>query len=254
MRHRVPLIAFFMVINCMGAALASDTGFLAKFYTIDRGRWYFSDGWVNGDHQACEWRADAAAIVDTNKLQMKLSDHGGEIRPYGCPEMHTIDRTGYGFYESRMQTAAGSGLNTNMFTYVGPPTGSPEQDEIDFEFLGKDPHSVQINYYTNGQGHHEVIVPLGFDASQTFHDYAIEWRPDKIRWYIDKKLVHETPKGAKLPHNPGRLYLSLWAGSAVEDSWLGPFSYNRPVTAKVEWASYTPLGSKCLFPQSVTCK
>ena len=167
--------------------------------------------------------------------------------------MHTKDLTGYGFYEARMQTAAGSGLNTNIFTYIGPPTGSPEHDEIDFEFLGKDPHTVNINYFANGQGKHEVIIALGFDASQALHDYAIEWAPNKIRWYIDKKMVYETPDGATLPRNPPRLYLSLWSGSSIEDSWMGSFNYREPVTAQVEWAAYTPAGQHCLFPQSVTC-
>jgi len=244
--------AILFVMACPSGAQAHDADFFAPFHSLDRTRWSFSNGWVNGAHQACEWREDAVSIID-DKLQLKLSDRSGTIRPYGCPEMHTIDVTGYGFYEARMRTASGSGLNTAFFTYVGPPTGSPEHDEIDFEFLGKDTSSVEINYFTNGQGHHGVIVPLGFDASQALHDYAIEWKPDKIRWYVDGKMVHETPAAAAMPRNPTRLYLSLWSGSSVEDSWMGPFHYSGPVTAQVEWAAYTPSGKSCLFPQSVTC-
>jgi endo-1,3-1,4-beta-glycanase ExoK len=215
--------------------------------------WYLSNGWANGDYQSCEWRANSITVLD-NHLQMQLSDDGGKARPIGCSEMHTNARLGFGLYEARMRTAAGSGLNTAFFTYIGPPTGVPEWDEIDFEFLGKDTHSVQINYYTNGQGHHEVVVPLGFDASAGFHNYGFEWTPDKIRWYVDGRQVHETPEGAKIPRNPASLYLSLWSGSSVFDAWLGPFHYTSPVNADVEWVGYTPSGKTCQFPQSLNCK
>ena len=49
-----------------------------------------------------------------------------------------------------MKAAAGSGLNTGFFTYIGPTHKQPH-DEIDFEVLGKDPSKVQINQYVDGK-------------------------------------------------------------------------------------------------------
>jgi endo-1,3-1,4-beta-glycanase ExoK len=80
---------------------------------------------------------------------------------------------------------------------------------------------VSINHFTNGKPYGGTVVQLGFDASQSFHDYGFEWAPDKIRWLVDKELVSETPVGAKIPRNPARLYFSLWSGSAAEDAWMG---------------------------------
>jgi endo-1,3-1,4-beta-glycanase ExoK len=207
--------------------------------TIDTSKWYMSDGWTNGEHQSCEWRKDALSPDDGN-LKMTLSDKGGKVRPLGCAEIHTINTSGYGLYEARMKTAAGSGLNTAFFTYIGPPTGGAQHDEIDFEFLGKDSHTVQLNYLTAGQGGHEKIIQLGFDAAKGFHDYAIDWQPGKIRWLVDGKQVYETPAGAGLPVTPGRIYLSLWSGSEKVNDWLGPFSYTRPVSAEASWVKFTP--------------
>lgn len=247
------LAAAFLTVACSTNIQAEDGSFFEDFRRIDGFFWHISDGWANGKHQACEWTKRSISLTDPGML-LTLSNKGGKVRPLGCPEIHTYPLTGFGVYESRMRTAAGSGLNTNMFTFIGPPTGSPEHDEIDFEFLGKDPETVSITHYVNGKNIKGETVHLGFDASKDFHDYAIEWTPHAVRWYVDRKLVHETAKSDPIPRNKTRLYFSLWAGSSIEDAWMGPFKYVAPLTAAVAWAAYTPEGKTCLFPQSVTCQ
>jgi endo-1,3-1,4-beta-glycanase ExoK len=246
-------VIFLVMARIMGPAVADTTAYMKTFTSIDKSFWYISNGWANGDYQSCEWREGAIA-VSGGFLHMTLSDHGGIQRPIGCAEIRTNQRPGYGLYEARMRAAAGSGLNTAFFTYVGPPQGVPQWDEIDFEFLGKDTHSVQTNFYTDGKSQGGVVVPLGYDASAEFHNYAIDWRPTKIRWYVDGKLVHESPDGAPIPSHPGSLFFSLWSGAQQEDAWLGAFHYTQPATADVEWTAFTPIGNKCLFAQSMSCK
>jgi endo-1,3-1,4-beta-glycanase ExoK len=235
----------FVFLNALFALLAvtssqaKDEGFSYFFDSLDPRVWYVSNGWANGDHQSCEWRADALSI-DNNTLKLTLSDRGGKIRPIGCPEIHTNQRLWYGFYEARMRTAAGSGLNTAFFTYIGPPNGVAEHDEIDFEFLGKAPDKVEINYFANGKFVRGKVIDLGFDASQDFHDYAFDWTASGIQWFVDHKKVFETIGEVPIPRNPSFLFFSLWSGSAIEDSWMGPFLYKSPVTAAVAWTRFTP--------------
>ena len=57
-------------------------------------------------------------------------------------------------------------------------------DEIDIEFLGKDTTKVQFNYYTNGQGNHEYVYNLGFDAAYGYHTYAFNWQRNYIAWPV----------------------------------------------------------------------
>jgi endo-1,3-1,4-beta-glycanase ExoK len=248
------LAAIFVLCASLPALADDARGFKESFLLANPKRWQISSGWSNGPHQACEWRAEAIMAAQHN-LRMTISDReNSTLRPTGCAEIHTGDLLGFGLFEARMRTAAGPGLNTAFFTYIGPPTGNPEHDEIDFEFLGKDPHTVQINHFTKAKPYDTKVIQLGFDASQGFHDYAIDWQPDKISWYVDKKLVAETPPGSPIGPNPGRLYLSLWAGAEGEDSWLGHFTYTQPVTADVEWAAFTPTGQTCAFPESLSCK
>ena len=249
--------SFFLLCSILASyaapAPAEDTsGFVESFGNLRRDRWYVSDGWTNGDYQSCEWRADAVTSTK-NGMHLTLSDRGGKVRPLGCGEIKTNALLGYGLYEARMRSAAGSGLDTGFFTWIGPPM-SAEHDEIDFEFLGKDPHTVNINHFTNGKPYDGKVIQLGYDASQAFHNYGFEWKPDKIRWYVDGKVVAETPMDAKIPRKPGFLAFSLWSGSKIEDAWMGPLTYTTPVTADVEWTAYTPTDAPCKFPDSIKCK
>ena len=58
--------------------------------------------------------------------------------------------------------------------------GSKDQDEIDFEFLGNNKDRVQLNYYVNGVGGHELVVMLGFDCAQDYHQYTIFYNATQI--------------------------------------------------------------------------
>jgi endo-1,3-1,4-beta-glycanase ExoK len=237
------------------AALATATGgvtqaraqvqnipFFLKYPAIDKSMWYISNGWKNGAIQSCEWRSGALSAVD-KRLRITLSDKGGKVAPVGCGEVQSTRRYGYGVYEVSMRSAAGSGLNSNFFTYIGPPAGVPEHDEIDFEFLGKNPRTVQLNYWVKGKSMGEKSIKLWFDASQAFHTYKFVWEPTRITWFIDGRMLHQTPRGAAIPRNPGRIYLSLWSGSKLVDSWLGPFTYKAPVFAEYEWVKFSPIST-----------
>ena len=223
-----------------GRGHAGEIGFFAAYPNIDRSAWYISHGWTNGGHHACEWRADTIG-ADEGNLRLWLNDKGGRHRQYGCSEIQTKGKFGYGRYEARMRTAAGSGLNTAFFTFTGPVHGASYHDEIDFEFLGKEPHKVEVNYHRKGKNMGPFKVNLGFDAAADFHDYAFEWYPDKIRWYADGRLIFETPEGADVPDLPGKLYFSLWSGTKKAQDWLGKFRYEQPVYADVAWVKFTPL-------------
>lgn len=230
---------------------APTWSFFEPFDKIDSNRWYVSDGWVNGGWHGCTWARENMAIK-RGILQLRLTHSPNKLRKYKCPEIRTHARYGQGLYEVRMRSAAGSGLNTAMFTYSGQPL-TPVHDEIDFEFLGKSPTSVQLNYYVSGKGGRESLTAVGADASADFHTYAFEWTPTALNWYIDGKLVR-TAEGGPQPKTPGQLFLSLWMGSPQFDSWLGKFADTRsPIIADIDWIAYTAPGERCQFPQSLRC-
>ena len=56
-------------------------------------------------------------------------------------------------------------------------------------------------------------VDLDFDTALDFHLYAIEWRPGRIAWLVDGRVVHERVgwNPTPLPHLAMRLHANLWA-------------------------------------------
>jgi beta-glucanase (GH16 family) len=53
---------------------------------------------------------------------------------------------------------------------------------------------------------------LGFDTTLDFHLYAIDWRPSRISWSVDGRIVHERVSWdpTPIPHLPMRLHANLW--------------------------------------------
>lgn len=239
-----------------GASVATPerpTGasFFDTFDGIDGRRWMVSDGWANGAHQGCTWSRETTTS-GKGMLHLRTIKSANRLRDYKCAELQTNARYGYGTYEARMRIAGGSALNTAMFTYSGPPL-TPKHDEIDFEFLGKNTKSVQLNYFTGARGNHETFATIPADATSSFHDYAFVWSPGMIRWYVDGKLVR-TATGTDLPSMPGKFYLTLWMGSPTVTDWLGALDPRAlPAIADVDWAAFTAAGDRCRFPQSMTC-
>jgi endo-1,3-1,4-beta-glycanase ExoK len=232
---------------------ATGESFVEDFDKLDTNRWQVSDGWSNGEHQNCTWSKGETSVED-GKLKLGFRKEKTKDRDYACGEVQTRQRFGYGTFEVRMKAAAGSGLNSAFFTYIGPVHKQPH-DEIDFEVLGKDVSKVQINRYVDGKSRGPGdLVDVAGGADKDFHDYAFIWQKDRIAWYVDGKLAGEASDLAKLPSHPSKIYLSIW-GSDTLTSWMGAFADpGQPVAAEVERVAYTAEGDACQFPESIVCK
>jgi len=237
------------------AADAKGRSFVDEFNGIDRQRWFASHGWSNGPHQGCGWSRKNVRIVD-GVLELVLSEDPDSEFRFACGELQSRAFYGYGTYEVRMQAAAAPGTVSAFFNYTGSPHGKPH-DEIDFEVLGKDTKRVQLNYYVGGSGKHETFPDLGFDSSTRMADYAFQWLPDTLRWYIDGKLVREEKASSDrpIPEHSTKLYISLWNGSGPNmEMWLKPFVYpGQPLIARYERLAFTAAGEACQFPTSIVC-
>lgn len=238
MRHLIKTFSIYLLF-ISPPALADEIAFFDALDKLAVSTWSISDGWTNGDHQSCEWRKE---LIENYKgsLRLNLSDrHKGHISKIGCSEIQSIKRYSYGRFEAKMKTAVGSGLNTAFFTYIGPPNGIKEQDEIDFEFLGKSNDLVQVGYWRNATNYDVKIIKLNFDPSREFHIYAFTWLPNKIIWYVDGKEIHRSSPNNPIPMNPGKIIFSLWSNSPQLDDWMGHFTYSEPKKAEIEWVRYS---------------
>ncbi len=219
--------------NNGGSSMNSNAKMVADFRKGATPLFFASDGWENGDPFDCGWYEGQTKLTNEGLTLTINKDYTGKYN-YAGAEYRTSDHYGYGYYETSMKAIKNDGVVSSFFTYTGESENNP-WDEIDVEVLGKDTTKVQFNYYTNGQGGHEFMYDLGFDASQGFHTYGFDWQADHITWYVDGKAVYTANQN--IPKTPGRIMMNTWPGRGV-DEWLKHYDGRTPLTATYEWVTF----------------
>lgn len=209
--------------------LSGGASFQTTLTSLDTSLFTPSD-WANGSMFYCGWSPSNVSF-DASGMTFTLNHTASHGLPYASGEIQSKITYGHGLYTVSMKPAKASGIVSSFFLYTGNPW-----DEIDIEFLGKDTTKVQFNYFVNGVGNHEHVYDLGFDASQSFHTYGIEFLSNGINWYVDGNKVYSVTSGP-LPTHAMQVMANLWPGTGV-DSWLGTFSYASPLMAQYKSISY----------------
>lgn len=157
------------------------------------------------------------------KLEVAASGKGSGTRRYISGAIVSRRSQAHGRFEAEIRAATGSGVVTGFFLHRSAP-----RQEIDIEFLGSDPRHVLTNVFFNpgddgsafdfGYRGSPCRVDLGFDSSEDFHHYAIEWEPGHITWFVDGRVVHQRMEWdpTPIPHLPMRLHANLWVPRSQE--------------------------------------
>ena len=149
---------------------------------------------------------------------LELRRENAYVRNYTSASISSRQSFLYGKFEAEIMPAPASGVITGMFLHRSSP-----RQEIDVEFLGKDCTNMLTNVYYNpgvdgskfdyGYRGTPILIELGFDASEAFHLYSIEWYEACVRWFVDDRLVHERVnwEPTPIPHLPMQFHINLWA-------------------------------------------
>ena len=215
-----------------------------------------SDGWSNGSVFNVVWTKgnveygeDAMHLAITAEDRTVYVDDKETTYHYTAGEARTALHYGYGDFEVSMKPAKKAGTASTFFTCTGPYDtgldGKPQKhDEIDIEFLGNDTTKVQFNYFVAGQGGHEYMYNLGFDASKEYHTYGFRWTKDSIVWFVDGKPVYKVEANEKneLPSAPGRMLMNYWCGTQNAEGWMGKYAGPNGETADYQWIKTSATG------------
>jgi endo-1,3-1,4-beta-glycanase ExoK len=263
------LLPLLLLVVAMGAflrgAIANDPvriagakSFFETFATLDSSRWVVANGWVNSPEQGCVWSATNVKVVG-QRMSLALNNRRLWGKNFSCAEVQSRQLYGHGTYEVRVQPAAGSGIISSFFSYAGPAHGADKSQErwISFDFVGKDLKTLLLGYNTGGRVHRHS-VSLAFDPSAAMNDYAMQWTPQAVRWFVNGQQVHALDIGpAERGSNaPAKIFLNLRNGTPDDRaSWLGPFEYDgRPLMTTYQYIAFTELDAPCQFATSVVCK
>jgi len=103
---------------------------------------------------------------------------------YKGAELRTKEAYTYGRFEASYKPPKGSGMLASFFTYHEIET-SVEWNEIDYEILGRYDHDVQVTSIGPGQKTRNSHQYIPYNTHEDYHQYAFEWTPDYIAWFID---------------------------------------------------------------------
>lgn len=150
-------------------------------------------------------------------LSFAVSQQPLGVRNFSAAAISTRGSFLYGRFEATLQATSVPGLVTGFFLHRDSP-----RQEIDIEITGNRPDRLLVNVFYNpgaeeakfdyGYRGTPIAIPLGFDASKALHQFAIEWDPCEIRWFVDGELVHRRTEWnpTPIPHLPMTLHVNTW--------------------------------------------
>jgi len=136
----------------------------------------------------------------------------------------TVFRQSYGYFESRYKICAANGINNAFWLMTHPSlvTDSTQNFEIDIN-EGHYPNEVCPTYHHYETGEHKSnskAYRAGYDLSEDYHTYGLEWTEKELIYYFDGiEIARYVNANAHVPLFP---YLSSavlsWAGSIGDEA------------------------------------
>lgn len=170
-------------------------------------------------------------------MRLHLKEERTEERDFTGAEYRTKEKILYGRYVVRAKFPKGSGIVSSFFTYRDPAV--PNWQEIDVEVLGKDASRVQFTYHWGKPPVSEQkpeTFELDFTTDSDFHEYAFEWTPGKISWYLDGQKMY-TALDKNVPHLAQQIMMNVWISEI--SVWAGEFDELAvPTYAEYDYVKY----------------
>ena len=130
-------------------------------------------------------------------------------------ELEATSPRGDGIFGARLRASDAPGSLSAFFLYRHDDA-SDTSDELDIEIPAGEPYRVMVTIWNRGiptPADHNV-VELGFDPSASLHDYVIERRPRRVRFFVDGRCVMSSVRA------PGGLLTPMF--NAWYPQWLEP--------------------------------
>jgi hypothetical protein len=125
----------------------------------------------------------------------------------------------YGYFELTGRVPKGHGYWPAFWLLPIDLSWPPEVDVM--EVLGNDPTKLYTTVHSKALPGTTYLAyaTKGVDLSEGFHRFGMDWGPEKIRFYLDRKLVFTEPTPADM-HKP--FYMVANFGLGAPKSWPGP--------------------------------
>lgn len=228
------------------SALAVRSAWIDDFSSLDTDRWLIQ--LYTFPANGCNMRAENVEVRDSLLRIHVTRALDTTDRPWDGGDLGDQQYRTWGLFRTRMKPSKLKGSVSAFYIMNKWKPSNWEHQEIDIEFLGRNPTKVQLttHHFQNGGKDWKSdskTAPLGFDYSLDFHEYAILWRPDSVLWFVDGRLLHKT--GLYVPQVPLETRMNFYVGNMREDGvlqWLGPIdTAGIPAVTEYDWVRFDPL-------------
>jgi beta-glucanase (GH16 family) len=201
----------------------------SKWTPVNRG-----DGFGNNELQFYTPRSENARTDGDGSLIIEVREEAHMGRMYTSARLESTGKfeQTYGRFEIRAQVPFGQGI-WPAFWLLGNDIATvswPQCGEIDvMEHVGRTPStnygSLHGPGYSGGNPLSALYeLPGGERFADDFHEYAVEWEPDVVRWYVDGNLYHtrtpaDVPSGGEWVYDhPFYMILNVAVGGPFPGS------------------------------------
>ncbi len=202
-------------INGASANLSTPVKIIDHLEFLDTQHWFlrgdtFTDNLALFRPSNIEFRSGLGATLSVKREFLS-------VREYSAASVTSHDLYLFGRFEAIIKAPRVPGVITGFFLHRDSP-----RQEVDLEIMGNRTDRILANVFYNpgdegakfdyGYRGSPSYIDLGFDASEAYHRFAIEWGPREIRWFVDDRLVHRRVNWdpTPLPHLPMALHVNTW--------------------------------------------
>ena len=235
------LISLALLATCRAAEKAERPGWKLTFQdefdgnALNTNKWNPKDPWERERNRELQAYVKDAFEVKGGVLKIKAEKrhafYAGKEREYTSGMMTTYGKFSqeYGRFEIRCRVPQGKGMWPAFWLLPDPLDWPPEIDVL--EILGHEPNKVYLTHHFRDAPHKHGSHGgswVGPDFSADFHEYAIEWSPKAIVWFVDGVERFRSKK----PIPTGKMYLLV--NLAVGGDWPGAPNENTHFPAAFE--------------------
>jgi beta-glucanase (GH16 family) len=143
----------------------------------------------------------------------------------------------YGYVEFEVDHPVGQGVWPALWLLPTSGAWPPELDVL--EVVGHEPETAYFNVHHPWDGRSrepdgteltDAPAAAVIDGlSDGFHRFGLDWRPDRLDWYVDGVLHHSDTDASRIPDEPMYLVMTLSTGG----EWAGPPDASTPLPASL---------------------
>lgn len=186
-----------------------------------------------------------------NKTVLARQNTSGEMRT-------KFNNFRYGRYEVRLKPPASKGnFISTMFTFRTPKAIQWREVDIEVTASAATPITTNVVHgngataYDQTKNHADSKAAPGFDPQADFHDYAFEWLPGKVTWYIDGKEWRKL-ESPDVSAESTKIMMNLWVFNGAAFGGPNPSANPDPMYAEYEWFRFYKADAETMYPCTPT--